>query len=61
MKEKTSHDKQKYTLVAPANEVPGLIASCPRCGGEIGLWSGEEETACIFCGHRPFEKEKTNH
>ncbi len=38
-----------------------LIAICPKCGGEIGLWSEEQETVCIFCNHKVFEREATVH
>jgi DNA-directed RNA polymerase subunit RPC12/RpoP len=38
-----------------------LIIRCPKCGGEVGLWSEDKETACPFCDHRIFEKETTEH
>jgi DNA-directed RNA polymerase subunit RPC12/RpoP len=38
-----------------------LIAICPKCGGEVGLWSEEAETLCTFCDYRVFEKESTVH
>jgi DNA-directed RNA polymerase subunit RPC12/RpoP len=38
-----------------------LIAICPKCGGEVGLWSEEPETLCTFCEYRVFEKERTVH
>jgi DNA-directed RNA polymerase subunit RPC12/RpoP len=38
-----------------------LIAVCPKCGGEIALWSEEQETVCIFCNHKVFEREGTLH
>lgn len=38
-----------------------LITRCPRCGGETDLWSPEEETTCIFCGLKVFERESTIH
>lgn len=38
-----------------------LIAICPKCGGEVGLWSEEAETLCTFCEYRVFEKERTVH
>jgi len=41
--------------------LPDLVTTCPRCGGEIGLWSEEPETRCIFCEYRVFDREKTIH
>jgi DNA-directed RNA polymerase subunit RPC12/RpoP len=38
-----------------------LITICPKCGGEVGLWSEEAETLCIFCQYRVFENERTVH
>lgn len=34
---------------------------CPKCGGEIDLWSDEYETVCFFCGHKAFKKENIIH
>jgi len=41
--------------------VQDLIATCPKCGGEVGLWSEDEVTTCIFCNFKVFEKETTEH
>lgn len=60
MKESVSSPKS-YTLVAPSRELPDLITACPRCGGEIELWSEDDETRCVFCGHKLFERETTTH
>lgn len=38
-----------------------IVTTCPKCGGEIGLWSEDTETLCIFCQYRLFEKERTVH
>lgn len=35
--------------------------TCPDCGYEIELWSGEAVTACLYCGYRLFRKELTIH
>jgi rRNA maturation endonuclease Nob1 len=40
--------------------VPEFI-TCPKCGGEIELWSDEERTECFFCGHKVFKKENIVH
>jgi len=40
---------------------PELITSCPKCGGEVGIWSEDKETHCIFCQHRLFDHEGTIH
>ena len=62
MKERTSiHKGGKYTLGVRIDTVVDLIAICPKCGGEVALWSEEKETACIFCNHKLFEREGTLH
>jgi len=38
-----------------------FITTCPKCGGEIELWSREPETVCLFCDYRVFDKEGTIH
>ncbi len=50
-----------YSLVAPTNDLPELMTRCPLCGGEIGLWPQEEETVCVFCEYKLFERENTTH
>jgi hypothetical protein len=40
--------------------VPEFI-TCPKCGGEIELWSDEHRTVCYFCGHKVFKKENILH
>ena len=37
------------------------FVSCPVCGHEVELWTHEDDTACLFCGHRLFRKERTLH
>jgi DNA-directed RNA polymerase subunit RPC12/RpoP len=61
MKESPSEPKKKSTVSIKLLLARDLIMPCPKCGGEVGLWSGERETACTFCGHRLFEKETTEH
>ena len=39
--------------------MPDLITTCPRCGGEIELWSEEDETLCIFCDTSSSNEETT--
>ena len=61
MKEKRSQPKGKYTVGVRIDMGQELIAVCPKCGGEIALWSEDQETACIFCNHKLFEHEGTLH
>ncbi|HUJ18706.1 MAG TPA: hypothetical protein VL197_12020 [Nitrospirota bacterium] len=61
MKQNPSTHKKPYTLIAPVEELRGLITTCPRCGGEVELWSQEDETVCVFCNHKVFERQTTNH
>lgn len=61
MKENPSKHKNMTVLSTETSVMREIIAVCPKCGGEVGLWSEEAETVCIFCEHRIYEKEKTVH
>lgn len=61
MKEKTLQPKGKYTYGVRIDMGQELISVCPKCGGEVALWSEDLETACIFCNHKIFEREGTLH
>ncbi len=61
MKENPSKHKTAKTRAVKITTVPEIITICPKCGGELGIWSGENETLCIFCDHKVFEKENTIH
>jgi hypothetical protein len=39
-----------------AYDIPEFII-CPKCGGEVGLWTGSVLTICWFCGYHVFKKE----
>ncbi len=45
----------------PRRTVIEFITTCPKCGGEIELWSRDPETVCLFCDYRVFDKESTIH
>ena len=45
-------DKDSITL----EPIPESV-TCPKCGGEIGLWTGSILTICWFCGFHVFKKE----
>lgn len=38
-----------------------LMITCPKCGGETDIWTANDETSCIFCSHKVFEREATIH
>ena len=61
MKEKRLPSKGKYTVGVRIDMGQELIAVCPKCGGEIALWSEDQETSCIFCNQKIFEREGTLH
>jgi len=52
--------KEKSPCSVKIAPVPEFI-TCPKCGGEIELWSNEYLTACFFCGHKVFKKENIIH
>ncbi len=61
MREKKTLPNGKYTFGVRIDMITDLIARCPKCGGEIGLWSEEPETVCTFCDYKVFEREATVH
>jgi len=54
------HNTKRSSAYLLAGEAD-IITSCPKCGGEVSIWSEEPETLCIFCQYHLFEKEKTIH
>jgi len=60
MKESPSKHNE-ITTTAEFILAPELITNCPKCGGEVGLWTEARETICIFCHHKMFDREKTEH
>lgn len=61
MKEKASLYKGRYTVGVRMNMSTDIVTACPKCGGEVALWSEDRETVCIFCDYRLFERENTIH
>lgn len=62
MKENLSkHNNRSKNSVIKIDTVTDIITTCPKCGGEVAIWSEETETLCIFCDHKVFEKENTIH
>jgi DNA-directed RNA polymerase subunit RPC12/RpoP len=56
--------RQKHSERTATGPVPGfrdLLTTCPKCGGELGLWSPARETQCVFCQYRVFDRERTVH
>ncbi len=60
MKEKRLRRKGEGPHIVPA-ALPTLITVCPKCGGEIELWSETLETNCVFCNYKVFDREGTIH
>jgi DNA-directed RNA polymerase subunit RPC12/RpoP len=61
MKESLLKRNEKGHAVAEHALEPQFITECPKCGGEVSLWSQDQETVCVFCDHKVFEREKTEH
>ncbi len=62
MKEKKALHRERHADGVRIDALVDLIAICPRCGGELGLWSDDDkEAVCIFCDHKVFEHEGTVH
>jgi hypothetical protein len=61
MKENPSKHKNKKSGTRTLIAVQDIVTTCPKCGGEVGLWSEEPETICVFCEHQVFERENTVH
>jgi DNA-directed RNA polymerase subunit RPC12/RpoP len=37
------------------------LVTCPACGGEVDMWSADEETRCLSCDQRIFKKQRASH
>lgn len=61
MRESPQKHKNRKTGTMKLLALPDIVTTCPKCGGEVGIWSEEPETLCIFCQQRIFEREKTIH
>lgn len=61
MNQNQSTNRKSYTLVPPINQVPEMFTTCPRCGGEIEIMSDEDETRCLFCDFKLYDRETTSH
>jgi hypothetical protein len=61
MKENPSKHKTDKTLWVKIISMQDIITTCPKCGGELGIWSEDNETLCIFCDLKVFEKENILH
>ncbi len=61
MRQNMSTDRKKHSLIAPLGKAPELVITCPRCGSEIDLWSEDDETTCMFCDYKLFDRETTTH
>ncbi len=48
--------RSKYSSREDIVLIPEFV-TCPKCGGEIGLWTGSILTICWFCGFHAFKKE----
>ncbi len=35
----------------PGSDIEITIKTCPKCGGEVELFSGESKAKCTECGH----------
>ena len=53
-------EKQKSPCSTKNVPVPEFI-TCTQCGGEVELWTDEEETLCPSCNYKVFKKESTVH
>ncbi len=55
------HRKKTANSGKPQRMVIEFITTCPKCGGEIELWSKQPETVCLFCDYHVFDNESTIH
>jgi len=61
MKGNPSKHKTDKTRAKKIVAITDIITTCPKCGGELGIWSEANETLCIFCDHKVFDSENTIH
>lgn len=43
--------------------VPVLLTeiTCPACGSEVDLWTGEDETRCPTCDQEIYKRQRVDH
>jgi DNA-directed RNA polymerase subunit RPC12/RpoP len=61
MRRNPQKPKEETSTGIRLESVLDIVTTCPKCGGEIGLWSEDTETLCIFCQYRLFDRERTVH
>ena len=61
MKEKPFKHKTGALRESKSGITMEVLTICPKCGGEVALWSEGSETLCIFCRYRVFDRETTIH
>ena len=58
-------EKHRTLPKAAGQEVPAplllTLVTCPICGAEVDIWSGDEETRCLACEHQIFKKQRAAH
>ncbi len=61
MRENPQKHKEKRQTGTRIMSVVDIVTTCPKCGGEVGIWSEDTVTRCIFCDYPLFERERTIH
>ena len=61
MKENLQKHKTKRFSTGFVAIETDILTTCPKCGGEVEIWSEGQETVCIFCQYHIFKNEKTVH
>jgi DNA-directed RNA polymerase subunit RPC12/RpoP len=61
LKENLQKHKTKKSYIGFVAAEIDILTTCPKCGGEVNIWSEGQETVCIFCQYRMFKNEKTVH
>lgn len=37
------------------------VTTCPQCGNEVDLWTGDDETRCGACACEIYRRQRTLH
>lgn len=59
--EKQRTQRKAHVLRVPAMPVLMKVVTCPSCGGDVDIWTNDEETRCAFCGQVIHKRPRTDH
>jgi len=59
--EKQRTQRKTTAVLVPVVPVPLKVVTCPTCGGDVDLWTVDDETRCAVCNQVIHKRQRTNH